>query len=174
MLSVGALITTFALQGATAADIVGRSVDLLGRANSVVGVYTDSSKLGIATADFHLKKGTKLALIGTSVSELCNGNDRYTVDKKKKTYTLKDTRIFGIPYIVGMEAFTMNGKDTIAKTMSLEDVQMSQFDGKSVASYRVNGSTVFVDAQTALPVGASYGEGNNKHTYRFKNLRIDA
>lgn len=174
MLTIGAFLSTFALQGSTATDVVNRSFDLLAKADTIVGVYTDTSVLGIATADFHLKKGSKLALIGKSLSEYSNGVDRATVDHKKKTYTVRDVRMYGIPYMVGLEGFTMNGKEPIAKPATVTDQKFDTFDGKQVASYRVRGATVYVDPSSLLPVGAVDGDGRQRHTYRFKNLKVNA
>lgn len=212
MVGIGALIALGAIQNNRANDILARSQEILGKATTVVGTFTQQIGKGVGKADFHLKKGRKVAVFSDSVTDLQNEFFRTTVNPKDGTYRVQDVRVYNMLYVPGFEAFTKiqdpriedkpkedpskSGKGSEPKTdepkeISLfekfgldaknsngdaepRDVRMSRMDGKAVASYILGGSTVYLDAATALPVGADFtGENGQTVRMRFSDVRLD-
>ena len=190
MVGIGALIAASAIQTNQANEVLSRSLEILGKADTVVGSFTQTIGRGIGKGDFHLKKDKKLAVYSDSVTELCDGAYRTTIDRKTGTYTVKDIRVFDLVYMPGFEAFTKNQKNAREKETLVEkfandaknakrdpepkEVRMAVVDGKRVVSYLLGGSRVYLDPQTALPLGADFfGENQQTVRMRFSNVRLN-
>ena len=125
MVTIGIFIASAALQGEAARTVLNRSQDLLDRSSSVIGdfVQTTPGMVGKAHGTFEMKKFvsqdmdgdrqgikddrvyTKLAVYGRLNAELFDGVYRTSIDKDKKSYTVRDVRVFDYPYVPGFEGF---------------------------------------------------------------------
>ena len=124
MVTIGIFIATAALQGDAAKTVFDRSQELMDRSSSVGGsfVQTTPGMKGQAHGSFELKKFvmhdsdrdmapnddrvyTKLAVYGRLNAELFDGVYRTSIDKDKKSYTVRDVRVFEYPYVPGFEGF---------------------------------------------------------------------
>jgi hypothetical protein len=184
MITIGLYVAVTATQREAANEVLARSLRLLDRASSVVGVFTQKTpgRTGTATGEFRLKKDAKLAVFSKKNSEICDGIYRTSIDRTKGTYTVKDVRVFELPYIPGFEGFTQwNGKSLVSKfrrdterDRQPENVRMEMMDGKQVVAYTIGGSDVFIDPVTAMPVGANFlGENRMRTSMKFQNVKID-
>ena len=118
-------------------------------------------------------------------SELCNGIVRTSVNNKNATYTIRDVRVYEVPYVPGFEATTnVNGKPLVEKfrgeanTANSQpephDVRMTKMDGKSVVGYTIAGTNVYLDPTSAMPVGADFmGENNLQVAMRFGSIKLN-
>lgn len=184
------MIAASAIQTNQATEVLNRSLEILGKAQTVVGSFTQTIGRGIGKGDFHLKKDKKLAVYSDAVTELCDGAYRTTIDRKSGTYTVRDIRVFDLVYMPGFEAFTVNRKNSNEKETLVEkfaneaknnqrepepkEVRMATVDGKRVVSYLLGGSRIYLDPKTALPVGADFfGENQQSVRMRFSNVRLD-
>jgi outer membrane lipoprotein-sorting protein len=187
MVTIGLMIASSAIQQNNPGAIVERSLRMLDRATSVVGGFTQKTerRVGLSHGEFHLARDARLAVFGKLNSEICDGTFRTTIDKVKGTYTVKDVRVFDLPYIPGFEGFTsVNGKSLVEK-FNFEsqrdrqggqprDIKMTMMDGRSVVGYTVGGSNVFLDPISALPVGADFvNEAKQRVSMRFQNVKTD-
>ena len=187
MVSIGIFIATTAIQRDRAGDVVMRSLAMLDKASSVVGIFTQRvpGRTGIATGEFHLKKDAKLAIFSKMNNEICDGIMRTSIDRTKGTYTVRDVRVFELPYLPGFEGFTFNnGKSLVEKfkieaeaqrsTAQPQNIHMTRLEGKEVVGYTVGGSNVFLDPISAMPVGADFlGENQRRIMMRFSNVKTD-
>lgn len=184
MITIGLFVAVTATQRESASDVLAKSLRMLDRATSVVGVFTQKNpgKPGTAVGEFHLKKDAMLAVFSKKTSEICDGTFRTTIDRIKGTYTVKDVRVFELPYIPGFEGFTqLNGKSLVSKfrteterNREPENVRMDNMDGKPVVAYTIGGSNVFLDPSTGMPVGADFvGENRLRTNMRFQNVKLN-
>ena len=187
MVTIGLFIAANAIQRDQASDVLAKSLMMLDRAKSVVGTFTQSNpgRPGMARGEFHLKKDANLAVFSKRNSEICDGVFRTSIDRDKGTYTVRDVRVFELPYLPGFEGFTLNNGKTLVDKFKMEtanssrsveprNVHMMMMEGKSVVSYMVGGSTVFVDEATLMPVAAEFMGENKKQTImKFSHVKTD-
>ena len=187
MVTIGIFIATSAMQQNQASDVLARSLMMLDKSTSVVGTFTQRvvGQTGIATGEFHLKKGAKLAIFGKLNSEISDGIIRTSIDRKKGTYTVRDTRVFELPYMPGFEGFTMiNGRSLVEKfkfeaeknngSPQPSNVRMGTMDGRSAVTYSVGGSNVYLNPNSGMPIGADFSnEGGQRVVMRFEHVKID-
>jgi outer membrane lipoprotein-sorting protein len=186
MVTIGIFVAATAMQRDQASAVLAKSLVMLDKASSVVGVFTQKTlgQSGLARGEFRLKKDAKLSVSSRLNSEICDGIMRTSIDRVKGTYTVKDVRVFELPYMPGFEGFTMaNGKSLVDKfkmeatqvrANQAENARMERLDGKSVVAYTVGGSNVFLDPESAMPVGADFvGENNKRISMRFENVKTN-
>jgi outer membrane lipoprotein-sorting protein len=186
MVTIGIFIAANAMQRDQASTVLARSLVMLDKASSVVGVFTQKTagRVGLARGEFHLKKDAKLAVFSKMNSEICDGIFRTSIDRVKGTYTVKDVRVFELPYIPGFEGFTKTSDKSLVEKFKYEaeimrsiepkNVRMDQMDGRTVVSYSVGGSTVFLDPISGMPVGSEFiGENRQRISMRFENVKTD-
>ena len=188
MVTIGIFVAATAMQRDTAGAVVKKSLLMLKSAETVVGSFVQSipGKPGLARGEFHLKKGAKLAVFGKMNSEICDGMFRTSIDNRKGTYTVRDVRVFELPYLPGFEGFTMTSGMSLAEKFSAEsegsrgpaqpeNVRMATLDGKPVVAYSVGGSNVFLNPVDGKPVGADFiGENRVVTNMRFLDVKIGA
>ena len=187
MVTIGLFIAASAIQRNQAGDVLAKSLLTLDRAKTVVGVFTQTSagEHGIARGEFHLKKDANLAVFSKLNSEICDGVMRTSIDRVRGTYTVRDVRVFELPYLPGFEGFTLNnGKSLVEKfkneaitartAAQPQNVRMTRMDGKDVVAYTVGGSNIFLDTVTAMPIGAEFrGENGKRVSMKFSNVKTD-
>jgi outer membrane lipoprotein-sorting protein len=186
MVTIGIFVAATAMQRDQASAVLARSLVMLDKASSVVGVFTQKTlgQSGLARGEFRLKKDAMLSVSSRMNSEICDGIMRTSIDRVKGTYTVKDVRVFELPYLPGFEGFTMtNGKSLVDKfkmeanqvrANQPDNARMERLDGKSVVAYSVGGSNVFLDPESAMPVGADFvGENNKRVSMRFENVKTN-
>ncbi len=186
MVTIGLFVAVSAMQRDQASDVLAKSLVMLDKASSVVGVFTQKTlgQPGMAQGEFHLKKDAKLALFSKLNSEYSDGIIRTSLDRVTGSYTVKDVRVFDLPYLPGFEGFTMNnGKSLVEKFKSEaervrstqpQNVRMERLEGKMVVAYTVGGSNVFLDAVSGMPIGADFVSENNKRVImRFQNVKTN-
>jgi outer membrane lipoprotein-sorting protein len=184
---IGIFIAAAATQQNDANEVLARSLALLDKSTSVVGTLTQNvvGTIGTAIAEFHLKKGAKLAIFSKLNSEISDGIVRTSVDRQKGTYTVRDVRVFELPYLPGFEGFTMsNGKSLVEKfkteaeknngARQPSNVRMVRLDGKPAATYMIGGSNVYLDPISAMPTRADFvNENGLRVTMRFDHVKTD-
>jgi outer membrane lipoprotein-sorting protein len=187
MVTFGIFVAVNAIQRDTASSVLARSLVMLEKATSVVGTFTQKTpgQIGIAKGEFHLKKDANLAVFSKMNSEICDGIMRTSIDRVKGTYTVKDVRVFDLPYIPGFEGFTMNNGKSLVEKFKFEadqtrapqqpqSVRMDRMDGRNVVSYSIGGSTVFLDPDSAMPIGSEFmGENGKRVSMRFDNVKTN-
>jgi len=185
MVGIGALVAATAIQTNRANDVVTRSLDILGKATTVVGSFTQRMGKGVGQGDFHLKKGKKVAVYSDSLTDLQDEFFRTTINTKEGTYRVQDVRVYNLLYLPGFEAFTKQNDKTLFTKFNEDaknnngapeprDIRMNRINGAEVVSYVIAGSTVYLDPNTALPVGADFGGENGQAVQmRFQNVRLD-
>lgn len=175
------LATAAVLQGgATPKEIWDNCQKKLQQASTVSGVFylasnTDRSQ----RIEFRLAKDNRFAMIGTTMSDYFDGTTHYRVDANKKTYEVRNPKLFGVPTIIGFEAFVRPTEDypmsdvpmySAARFVDQEGrklVEVSFTDGKDAIQ-------VFVDPETELPKGWDWTRGNNRAVARFRDVVVDA
>jgi peroxiredoxin len=175
------LATAVVLQGgATPKEIWDNCQKKLRQASTVSGVFylasnTDRSQ----KIEFRLAKDNRFAMIGTTMSDYFDGTTHYRVDASKKTYEMRNPKLFGVPTIIGFEAFIRATEDyplsegplyAAARFVDQEGkklVEVSYTDGKDSIQ-------VFVDPQSELPSGWNWIRGNNRAVARFKDVVLNA
>ena len=185
MVTIGICIAITAITKDQASDVYARSVEMLSSAKTVVGTFTQRTPgtKGVATGDFNLKKNSMFAIHTKLSSELCDGVTRTSIDHKKKTFSIRDVRVYELPYVPGFEGFVINnGKPLVEKFKAdagsepqPQNLRMARLDGRPAVSYSVGGSNIYLDPNSALPVGADFtGENNQRVTMRFSNIRMNS
>ena len=187
MVTIGLFIAANAIQRSQASDVLAKSLLVLDRAKTVVGVFTQTTpgEAGTAKGEFHLKKDANLAVFSKLNSEICDGILRTSIDRVRGTYTVRDVRVFELPYMPGFEGFTLNNGKSLVEKFKAEavtarsnaqpqNVRMSSMNGREVVAYSVGGTNVFLDPDSAMPVGAEYrGENGKRVTMKFSNIKTD-
>jgi hypothetical protein len=185
MVGIGAFIAATAIQSNQASEVLAKSLTILSRAETVVGVFTQKSDRGIGRGEFHLKKDKKLAVFGSVNSEICDGVFRTSINRKDGTCTVKDVRVFDLPYIPGFEGFTFHGGRSLFFKFSREssdnkfdsdakNVRMTTLERKSVVAYTIGGNNVYLDPASALPVAVDFvGENRSRILMKFEHVKLD-
>ena len=175
------LATAAVLQGgATPKEIWDNCQKKLQQASTVSGVfYLASNSDRSQKIEFRLAKDNRFAMIGTNMSDYFDGTTHFRVDAIKKTYEVRNPKLFGVPTIIGFESFIRPTEDyplsevplyAAARFVELEGkklVEVSYTDGKDSIQ-------VFVDPESELPKGWDWVRGSNRAVARFKDVVLDA
>lgn len=185
MVGIGAFVAATAIQSNRATEILAKSLTILSKAETVVGVFTQQSNLGVGRGEFHLKKDKKLAIFGSLNSEICDGVFRTSINRQNGTCTVKDVRVFDLPYVPGFEGFTFHGGRSLFYKFSREssdnkfdsdakNVRMTTLDRKQVVGYSIAGNSVYLDPTSALPIAVEFvGENRQRVMMRFEHVKLD-
>jgi outer membrane lipoprotein-sorting protein len=159
-----------------ASDIVRRCNVSLSSAQTAVGSYlisADGDQKYFGRVNFSLKKSNMLSLESSRTIEVFNDEVQYVLDKKSKTYQVRDPKIFGVPYMIGFEAFVKD-KDMNSKgSLKAEGATLVTFDGRLAAKVVGTDQTVYVDAERALPLGYEYSVDGSKYLVRYKDVQLN-
>jgi hypothetical protein len=95
------------------------------------------------------------------------------IDKRNKTYQLRDPRIFGVPYLLGFESFVDDKQTKLSSVLKPEGSTLVTFDGKLAAKVPTGDQVIYIDAKTALPVGCEYKVGATKYLLRYRDVQLN-
>jgi outer membrane lipoprotein-sorting protein len=159
-----------------AGDIVRRCNVSLTSAQTVVGNYlvaADGDQKFFGRVNFSLKKGSNLVLDSLRTTEIFRDNFQFVIDKRTKTYQVRDPRVFGVPYLIGFESFIDDDRISLKDYIKADQTSLVTFDGKLAAKVVNKYQTVYIDAVTALPAGYEYSVGGTKYLVRYRDVQLN-
>jgi outer membrane lipoprotein-sorting protein len=175
-LAIAASLYGAKLQGNEAADIVKRCSAILGSAKTIQGSYylsAEGDRRFFGRVKFHLKKDNMIKLSTTSTDDIFDGKNRYVIDRRAKTFDQRDIRIFGVPYVMGFEAFQVSKDVSFGAPLSADNAEMVKFDGRDAVKVSDPIRTLYIEKSTQLPLGFQYSDGAVKYTARFFEIKVD-
>ena len=185
MVGIGTFVAATAIQASRANDVLARSIDILRNASTVTGSFTQRFAKGTGHGDFRLKKDKMVAVTSDFMDDFSDGKQRATVYHQDNSYRVQDMRVFDLVYIPGFEAFMFHNEKSLLMKFTDEaaknngdpeprEVHMMRLEGKQVVSYIVGGSQVYLDPESALPIGADFkGEDGRAVKMRFTGIQLN-
>lgn len=166
--------------GASPKEIWDSCQKKLQEASTVTGTFYLASNAGPSQKiEFRLAKDNRFAMIGTTMSDYFDGTTHYRVDARKRTYELRNPKLFGVPTIIGFEAFVRPNEEypmgdvplysaaRFVEQEGLRLVEVSYTDGKDAIQ-------VFIDPETRLPKGWDWSREGTRAVARFKDVVVNA